>query len=85
MSLTPGDKYISSWRRPLRSRNSTAAKSLLSILMFLSNSFLVSRLLPRPALRIQLPQQGFTSQTPGSAAGLFAAFSGILGGIGGTG
>lgn len=40
MSLTPGDAYISSWRRPLRSRNSIAEKSLLSRLMLFSNSSL---------------------------------------------
>ena len=40
MSLTPGDEYISSWRRPFRNKNSTAAKSRLSIFVFFSNSFL---------------------------------------------
>jgi hypothetical protein len=44
MSLTPGDEYISSCRRPFRSKNSMAAKSLLSTLMFLSNSLLFSLL-----------------------------------------
>ena len=42
MSFTPGDEYISSCLRPLRRRNSMAAKSRLSILMFFSNSRLAS-------------------------------------------
>lgn len=41
MSLTPGDEYILSCRRPFRNKNSTAAKSRLSIPMFFSNSFLL--------------------------------------------
>lgn len=40
ISLTPGEAYISSWRDPLRRRNSMAEKSLLSTLMFFSNSVL---------------------------------------------
>lgn len=42
ISLTPGEAYVSSWRDPLRKRNSIAEKSLLSTLMFFSNSVLHS-------------------------------------------
>jgi hypothetical protein len=40
MSLTPGAEYVSSCRLPLRRRNSTAAKSRLSMARCLSNSAL---------------------------------------------
>lgn len=40
ISLMPGLEYISNCLCPFLSRNSIAEKSFLSILMFLSNSFL---------------------------------------------
>ena len=42
MSLMLGDEYISKARRPLRTRNSIAAKSFLLIWMFFSNSALAN-------------------------------------------
>ena len=39
-SLSPGFEKVSSCRRPFRSRNSTAPKSLLSTAAFFLNSFL---------------------------------------------